>query len=160
MSSCRTCLSLDRDRAREAAELWTTLAPDSHIDQITQLQGQGDPVLIDLTLAGTGYQILGAGGMGEPTMASSFTLVVPGQAELDRFWDGLLTAGGSELECAWIRDPFGFFWQVLPQVFADATADPDPAVRQAAVEVIWTQTRVDATAVERAVAAARSGTKG
>lgn len=157
MTSCRTCLSMDRESARPAAELWTSLTPDSAIENITALQGQGDPVLIDLTLAGTGYQILGAGGMGEPTMASSFTLVVPGQAELDRFWDGILDAGGQELECAWIRDPYGFFWQVLPQVFADATADPSPAVRQAAVEVIWTQTRVDAEAVSRAVAAARRG---
>lgn len=155
MSSCRTCLSMDREKAREAAELWTSLAPDSKIIEVTELRGQGDPILIDLSLAGTGYQILGAGGMGEPTMASSFTLVVPGQAELDRFWDGLLDAGGTELECAWIRDPYGFFWQVLPQVFADAAADPSPEVRQAAVEVIWSTTRVDADAVAQAVAAAR-----
>lgn len=155
MSSCRTCLSLPRDDARAAAELWSSLAPDSSIDQVVELEGQGDPVLIDLTIAGTSYQILGAGGMGEPTMATSFSLTVPDQESLDRFWDGLLAAGGAELECAWIRDPYGFFWQVVPQVFVDATGDPDPAVRQAAVETIWTQRRVDAAAVERAVEAAR-----
>lgn len=40
-------------------------------------------------------------------------------------------------------------------MFVDTTGDPDPAVRQAAVETIWTQRRVDAAAVERAVEAAR-----
>lgn len=155
MSDCRTCLGMDRDRAREAAELWTRLAPDSSVDGVTELDGPNDPVLIDLTIAGTRYQILGAAHMGEPTMATSFSLTVPDQTALDRFWDGLLEAGGEELECAWIKDPYGFFWQVLPQVFADAAASDDKAVRQAAVETIWTQRRVDAAAVERAVAAAR-----
>ncbi|GAB2543647.1 VOC family protein [Brachybacterium huguangmaarense] len=155
MTDCRTCLSMDREKAREAAKLWTSLAPDSSLDAVIELDGPNDPVVIDLTIAGTRYQILGAPHMNEPTMASSFFLTVADQAQLDRFWDGILAAGGEELECSWIKDPFGFFWQVVPEVLTEAMFGDDTAVRQAAVEVVWTQRRVDVAAVEKAVEAAR-----
>lgn len=156
MSACRTCLSLDREKAVAAAELWTSLAPDSRIEKVIELDGPNDPVVIDLTIADTPYQILGAPHMGDPTMASSFFLTVADQTELDRFWDGILAAGGEELECSWIRDPYGFFWQVVPQVLTDAMLGEDAAVRQAAVEVVWTQRRVVVAEVEKAVEASRS----
>lgn len=156
MAESRTCLSMDREKAVAAASLWTSLAPESEIVQVIELDGPNDPVVIDLTIAGSPYQILGAPGMGEPTMASSFFLTVADQAELDRFWDGILAAGGEELECSWIKDPYGFFWQVVPQVLTDAMLGEDAAVRQAAVEVVWTQRRVIVADVEKAVAAARS----
>lgn len=153
MTSCRTCLAVSRDRAKEAAELWTTLVPDSRIERIIELDGPNDPIVIDLVIAGAEYQILGAH-LQDPSQASSFFLAVPDQAALDRVWDGFLERGGSELECAWITDPFGFAWQIVPEPLLEGMRSERKEVRQAAVEPVWRMRRVDVATVEASIAAA------
>ena len=154
MTSCRTCLTMPRERAVEAAELWTTLVPDSRVTRTIELDGPNDPVVIDLVIAGTEYQILGAPHLPEPSQASSFFLAVPDQATLDRIWDGFLERGGKELECSWITDPFGFAWQIVPESLLAAMRSEQKAIRQAAVEPVWRMRRVDVAEVEASIAAA------
>ena len=36
------------------------------------------------------------------------------QAGIDRYWDALTADGGSESMCGWLKDKFGFSWQVVP----------------------------------------------
>lgn len=44
----------------------------------------------------------------------SLSLMCNGQAEIDYYWDGF-TRDGAELPCGWCRDPYGMYWQVVPQ---------------------------------------------
>lgn len=37
------------------------------------------------------------------------------QAEIDHYWDALLAGGGTESQCGWLKDRFGFSWQVVPE---------------------------------------------
>jgi hypothetical protein len=36
------------------------------------------------------------------------------QAEVDYYWDALTADGGEEGQCGWLKDKFGFSWQICP----------------------------------------------
>jgi predicted 3-demethylubiquinone-9 3-methyltransferase (glyoxalase superfamily) len=44
------------------------------------------------------------------------------QAEIDYFWDKFIADGGVESQCGWLKDKYGFSWQISPpmeQFFRD-----------------------------------------
>jgi predicted 3-demethylubiquinone-9 3-methyltransferase (glyoxalase superfamily) len=45
--------------------------------------------------------------------AVSFIISCENQAEIDYYWEKL-TDGGTEIQCGWLNDKFGFPWQVVP----------------------------------------------
>jgi len=38
------------------------------------------------------------------------------QAEIDRYWTALTSAGGEESMCGWLKDRYGVSWQIVPTV--------------------------------------------
>jgi predicted 3-demethylubiquinone-9 3-methyltransferase (glyoxalase superfamily) len=48
------------------------------------------------------------------------------QEEIDDYWSKL-TAGGSEIECGWLKDKFGLFWQIVPSILGRLMSDPQKA---------------------------------
>ncbi len=38
-----------------------------------------------------------------------------GQAEVDTLWDRV-SEGGEKLQCGWLRDKYGFSWNIVPRV--------------------------------------------
>ena len=45
---------------------------------------------------------------------------------VDRYWTAL-TDGGEEGPCAWLKDRYGFSWQIVPKALPRLLADPDRA---------------------------------
>ena len=58
--------------------------------------------------------------------AISFMVQCQDQAEIDYFWDKLISGGGREGMCGWLKDRFGFSWQVAPAVLGEMMRDSDP----------------------------------
>ena len=58
----------------------------------------------------------------------SVSLAVPcdSQEEIDRLWQALVE-GGQPGPCGWLKDRYGFSWQVYPASLVKMMADPDPA---------------------------------
>ncbi len=49
------------------------------------------------------------------------------QAEVDYYWDKLTAEGDkSAQQCGWLKDKFGFSWQVVPEILPKLLSDPDP----------------------------------
>jgi len=48
------------------------------------------------------------------------------QAEVDELWEKL-SAGGSEVQCGWLKDKFGVSWQIIPRALMELMGDKDPA---------------------------------
>jgi predicted 3-demethylubiquinone-9 3-methyltransferase (glyoxalase superfamily) len=54
------------------------------------------------------------------------------QDEIDRLWEAL-TTDGEPGPCGWLKDRYGFSWQVYPSRLDEMLADPDPEKVQRAV---------------------------
>jgi predicted 3-demethylubiquinone-9 3-methyltransferase (glyoxalase superfamily) len=73
-------------------------------------------------------------GMGEHNFdfneAFSFVVNCKDQNEVDYYWNKLISDGGSESQCAWLKDKFGVSWQIVPTRLIELLGDPDPAKAQ------------------------------
>ena len=116
-------------QAEEAARFYVSLLPDSRIDRVmrspveTPSGPPGSVLTVEFTLAGTRYIALNTPGF-VFTEAVSFQIGCADQAEVDRLW-AALTAGGSEIQCGWLKDRWGVFWQVTPTRLMELINDPD-----------------------------------
>ena len=157
MTETATCLWFDRD-GEAAARFYTGLIPDSRITRIMRAPGdypsgaEGDPLVIEFTLAGRPYMILN-GGPGFPlTQAASLFVTCEDQAEVDRYWSALTADGGAEVACGWCRDRWGLSWQIVPRAMMDLLNDSDRGRAARAFTAMQDMVKLDIAALERAAA--------
>jgi predicted 3-demethylubiquinone-9 3-methyltransferase (glyoxalase superfamily) len=155
MTTISPCLWFDRD-AEEAARFYVSIFPNSSVDRLQKAPGDwpagkaGDVVMVEFTLAGQRYQALNGGGQQPAGLAVSLMATCKDQAEVDRIWDGLLQ-GGEPMQCGWLRDRYGFAWQVVPAAMLRYLGDLDPARSRKAWDAMMTMVKLDAAAIEAAV---------
>lgn len=149
-----TCLWFNGEA--EAAELYCSLLPDSHVDNVwrspadTPAGPAGMALTVDFTLMGNRMQ--GLNGGPDFDFNESFSLVIEceDQPEVDRLWDGLIADGGAPSQCGWLKDRFGLSWQITPTRLNELLSDPDPDRARRAMEAMLTMQKLDIAALERA----------
>ena len=72
------------------------------------------------------------------------------QAEVDYYWDSLLSGGGQEIACGWLKDKYGLCWQIVTARFFEMIEDPTKAAR--VTQAMLSMTKFDIAALERAYA--------
>jgi predicted 3-demethylubiquinone-9 3-methyltransferase (glyoxalase superfamily) len=87
------------------------------------------------------------------TDAISFVVNCEGQDEVDHFWK-LLSDGGEEGPCGWLKDRYGLSWQVIPTALPKLLQDTDPARAQAVMQAMLQMKKIDIAELERAAQAA------
>lgn len=136
MASLRAHLWFIKD-GHAAAEFYVSLIPDSSIEAVQTAPpgvpgaAEGEPFLIDLTLAGVPVTILTGGPHVTVDEAFSFVLLCDTQQEIDHYWAALTAAGGRESQCGWCVDRFGLSWQVVPRTIDALTMGSDEASTRA-----------------------------
>jgi predicted 3-demethylubiquinone-9 3-methyltransferase (glyoxalase superfamily) len=145
-------------RAQEAAEFYVSVFPNSRITAITHypkdIKGPGEPgsvLTVSFELDGTPVLALNGG----PEFAGftetfSFAIGCEDQAEIDRYWEKLTADGGSESECGWCKDKFGFSWQVVPKGMDEFWGRNDEAAVSRAMKVMFGMKKLDWAALEAA----------
>ena len=151
----RTCLWFRDGRGPEAAKFYCDLIPGSRVERsFTGDSGMGTFSVTDFTLGGAPYQILDAGPHFTLTEAVSISVETEDQAESDRLWFALISNGGEESVCGWLKDRYGVSWQVFPKRLTELTTSKDPKVSAAAMAAMMQQKRIDIAEIEAAVRAA------
>ena len=84
---------------------------------------------MDFELDGKPYVGLNGGPMFPFTEAVSLQVMCADQAEVDHYWSALLADGGVESQCGWLKDRFGFSWQVVPTELPALLGRPGPRAR-------------------------------
>jgi predicted 3-demethylubiquinone-9 3-methyltransferase (glyoxalase superfamily) len=144
-----TCLWFD-DSAEAAATLYTSLIPDSEITSIARTQPDGPALMVTFTLAGTPFQALNGGPLFPQTEAASIVVSTKDQAETDFLWDALTANGGSESQCAWLKDRFGVSWQIVPEALPRLIDSSDHEASQRAMTAMLAMRKIDIAALEAA----------
>jgi predicted 3-demethylubiquinone-9 3-methyltransferase (glyoxalase superfamily) len=157
MSKISPCLWFD-GQAEEAAQLYTSLVPDSRIDSVNRAPADypsgsaGDVLTVEFTLAGGSYIGLNGGRHFKFTEAVSFTIHCEDQAEVDYYWDALTADGGAPSQCGWLKDRFGLSWQVVPTALIDMLQDKDAQKAQRVMQAMLQMTKIDIARLNAAYA--------
>jgi len=89
-------------------------------------------LVVEFSVLGQRVMGMDAGPHFPQTEAFSFYVRCADQAEVDRYWDGLIAGGGQESQCGWLKDPWGVSWQIVPEALERLQLGPD---REAALRV-------------------------
>ena len=142
--------------AEEAASLYTSIFPNSRITRVTALPSEspsgppGSVKVVEFELCGQSFMAMSAGPLEPFNHAVSFLVNCEDQAEIDRYWDGLLKDGGSPEQCGWLKDRFGVSWQIVPAGFGEMMADPDRAKAKRMTDAMLKMVKFDIAALKAA----------
>jgi predicted 3-demethylubiquinone-9 3-methyltransferase (glyoxalase superfamily) len=151
--SITTCLWFQGDM-EAALERYTTLFPDSEIITLQRMAPDAPPLLAEWRMLGTTFRAINERSDFGFTESISLSVTCADQAEVDRYWDGLIAGGGRESQCGWLVDAFGVSWQIVPARLTELLNDPDPARAAAAQQAMFGQRRLVIAELEAAADAA------
>ena len=156
MDKLITFLWFDNLAGREAADFYTSLLPDSYVEDTSFAAGdnpstsKGQPLVVNFTLAGQKYAALNGGPHFKPTEAVSFMILCDDQAEIDRLWDAITANGGEESMCGWCKDRWGYSWQITPRYHMELMESEDDAAKERAFAAMMKMKKFDIAALKAA----------
>ncbi|MGI9649599.1 VOC family protein [Chryseobacterium sp. RLHN22] len=63
----------------------------------------------------------------------SMVVMTDNQDQTDTYWNTLTSDGGRESMCGWLKDKYGFSWQIVPKKLIQLMSDPDQEKAQKVV---------------------------
>jgi predicted 3-demethylubiquinone-9 3-methyltransferase (glyoxalase superfamily) len=122
--------------AKEAAEFYTSIFPDSKVTNVTTLHDTpgGDADVVSFELSGQPFMAISAGPLFRFNESISFMVYCETQEEIDYYWEKL-SASPEDEQCGWLKDKYGLSWQVVPslmdEMFRSGTDDQVARITQA-----------------------------
>jgi predicted 3-demethylubiquinone-9 3-methyltransferase (glyoxalase superfamily) len=152
MSKLKTFLWFD-GQAEEAANFYTSIFKNSKLGKVARYpEGTpgkpGSAMTVEFHVEGQDFVGLNGGPQFKFSEAVSLAITCANQKELDYYWDELLEGGGKPSQCGWLKDKYGFSWQVVPRQMGSWANDPKTAgpVMAAVMKMV----KLDIATLERA----------
>jgi predicted 3-demethylubiquinone-9 3-methyltransferase (glyoxalase superfamily) len=142
--------------AEEAMNFYVGIFKNSKVGKVTR-RGSGGPgakstvMSATFELEGQAFLALNGGPQFNFTPAISFFVDCQSQDEVDDLWDKL-SAGGTKLQCGWLKDKFGLSWQVIPTALSEMLHDPDPEKSKRVMQAMMKMTKIDIAGLKSAYA--------
>lgn len=141
--------------AEEAVRFYTSVFKNSKVRSVTTYTAagplpEGTTMMVDFELDGREFLAINAGPEFKFNEALSLTVNCDNQKEVDEYWDKLLAGGGKEIECGWLKDRYGLFWQVIPTALNKLLQDKDPKKRARVMEAMLQMKKIDIAQLQRA----------
>ncbi len=145
--------------AEEAAHFYAKTFPDSMVGGVHRAPAdfpggkKGNVLTVEFTVYGVPCIGLNGGKMFKHSEAFSFQIATEDQAETDRYWNAIISNGGSKSHCGWCKDKWGLSWQITPRVLTEAMAKGGDVAKRA-FEAMMEMDKIDVAKIEAAVSGA------
>ncbi|HEY1881766.1 MAG TPA: VOC family protein [Candidatus Cybelea sp.] len=161
MSNDITPLLWFNGKAEEAVDFYVASFSDSKLSNVSRYgaEGPGDEgevMMIEFSLEGRDYLALNGGdgdeqdsGSDIPQGGIALFVTCQTQAEVDRLWERL-GEGGEYLPCGWLRDKFGFAWNIVPSGLGELLGNPDREKAGRAMKAMMEMGKLDINELRRA----------
>ena len=142
------------DNAEEAANFYVSIFKNSKVLNTTRYGDvgpgpKGTVMTIAFQLDGQEFTALNGGPQFKFTEAISLVVHCQTQEEVDYFWEKL-SDGGQIVECGWLKDKFGLFWQITPDVLLELLQDSDTEKSQRVMKAMMQMKKLDIAGLKQA----------
>lgn len=144
-------------KCREAISFYTEIFPNSKIEGIMDYpEGQGEPAG---NIAHSQFQIDNFMMMAMDsshdhkvhfTEGTSMVVMTDNQEETDFYWNKL-SENGEESMCGWLKDQYGFSWQITPKRLIELTNNGNPETSKKAFDAMLKMKKIIIKDIEDAV---------
>ncbi len=154
---CLMFAGAQHGRAEEALRAWAGTFPGGEVLSLERYAAGEGPVGAvkhgRARLAGQTLVAMDSHLVHGPSFSEGLSLQVmcEDQATIDRYWSAL-SAGGSPGPCGWLKDRFGFSWQVVPTALVAWLTGGDAPAKDRAFAALLEMEKLDVAALERALA--------
>jgi predicted 3-demethylubiquinone-9 3-methyltransferase (glyoxalase superfamily) len=145
--------------AKEAAEFYVSVFPDSKIEKVRLYPDAGQEVTggtpgevlsVDFTVNGQPMIGINGGPLFKPNEAVSLMVLCDTQEEVDEYWEKMTADGGEESMCGWLKDKYGFSWQITPKGIDDYVAADGSEGAKRAMECMLKMKKLDIAEIKKA----------
>jgi predicted 3-demethylubiquinone-9 3-methyltransferase (glyoxalase superfamily) len=153
------CLWFD-NQAEEAARFYVSVFRKAKIVAITRYPAVGKEVhgrdagsvlTVEFVLNGLPFTALNGGPLFRFNEAVSMQVICRTQAEIDYYWEKLGEGGDERArQCGWLKDKFGFSWQVVPDGMAKMLKDPKSKATERVFAAVMEMKKLDIAALKAA----------
>lgn len=146
-------------QAEEAARFYASVFRNAKLGEVVRAAGGGEPhtsegqvLTARVTIEGHDIYCLNGGRHPEavPNDAVSFQILCADQQEVDEYWSRLASDGGREVQCGWVKDRYGFAWQIVPEILHRLTNHPDREVARRVTAAMMQMVKLDVAKLEAA----------
>lgn len=160
MPKLTPCLWFDT-QAEEAANFYISVFKNSRVLDVLRYGEagpgpEGSVLTVNFELDGQEFVALNGGPQFSFSEAISFQVSCGSQDEVDEYW-ALLTEGGEESQCGWLKDRYGLSWQIVPTRMIELLTDSDAEKSARAMRAMLEMKKIDIATVEQAAMAGPPG---
>jgi predicted 3-demethylubiquinone-9 3-methyltransferase (glyoxalase superfamily) len=144
-------------QAEAAAQFYTSIFKNSKILQVSRYNDagpgpKGSVMVVNFQLAGQEFTALNGGPRFTFSEAFSFVVNCENQNEIDEYWSKLTADGGQESMCGWLKDKFGFSWQIVPTELGKLMSAKDPQTASRVMAALLKMRKLDIAKLKAAAA--------
>ena len=143
------------NNAEQAAEFYVSIFKNSKILNVSRYGDagpgpKGSVMVVNFQLAGQEFTALNGGPQFKFSEAFSLVVNCENQKELDEYWSKLTSGGGQESQCGWLKDKFGFSWQIVPTELGKLISAKDPAKTNRVMQAVLQMKKLDIAKLRQA----------
>ena len=131
------------NNAEEAADFYCSLFKNAKVTMRS-------PLVVGFELEGMKFMGLNGGPQFKPNEAFSIYVNCEDQQEVDALWNKLTSDGGEEGQCGWLKDKYGFSWQIVPTLLSKLMSDPDREKSQRVMDAMLKMRKMDMAELQAA----------
>ena len=141
-------------QAEQAAEFYTSIFKNSKILETSRYGDagpgpKGSVMVVKFQIAGMEVTALNGGPRFKFSEAFSFVVNCENQKEIDEYWGKLTSGGGQESMCGWLKDKFGFSWQIVPAALSKLM-EKDPKKSDRVMQALLQMKKLDIAKLQAA----------
>lgn len=143
------------DQAEQAADLYLSVFEGARTLEVSRY-GPGAPLpegtalVVTIEIDGSVVRLLNGGTDIPFSDATSLVVQAGSQDEVDRLWDALTADGGAPGRCGWLKDRFGYSWQIVPERLGELMQQPDPAAAARVMAALMSMDKISLPDLEAA----------
>ena len=147
------------NQAEQAAQFYTSIFKNSKILNVSRYGDagpgpKGSVMVVNFQLFGQDFTALNGGPLFKFSEAFSFVVNCENQQEIDEYWGKLTSGGGAGGDCGWLKDKFGFSWQIVPTALNKLLSDKDPEKVNRVMQAMLKMKKLDIATLQQAAAGA------